>query len=183
MKAVLIQEEEWYDTINVEELPTQLNSNLAEVEKGTGIKFGVIIYMLGVAIGSTAVWFYIGYLLTFPMILLWFIILGIGGIEIFFSMKGEKHQREAYSKSGAQAEQSINSIKVVKAFGQEKEEWNKFQKHLEKTQLHMKRHSWIYGFSKGLLELIIYIIWVYGYILSGIFILNEVKDLYYLTIF
>ena len=53
MKAVLIQEQEWYDKINVEALPTQLNSNLAEIETGTGVKFGVKLYGTGIALGST----------------------------------------------------------------------------------------------------------------------------------
>ena len=56
------------------------------------------------------------------MIFIWMIILGIGGAEMILSMRGEASQRQAYSKSGAQAEQSFNAIKIVKAFGQEKAE-------------------------------------------------------------
>ena len=53
MKAVFTQEQEWYDINNVEALPSQLNSNLAEIETGTGVKFGVTLYGTGIALGST----------------------------------------------------------------------------------------------------------------------------------
>jgi len=122
MKAVLTQEQQWYDSINVEELPTQLNSNLAEIESGIGIKLAMMIYGFGISIGTTIVSFYIGYLLTLPMIIIWFIIFGIGGFEMILSLNGEIKQRESYSKSGAQAEQSFSAIKIVKAFGQERYE-------------------------------------------------------------
>ena len=122
MKAVLTQEQEWYDNINVEELPTQLNTNLAEIEAGTGIKLATVFYTFGIAFGATSLCFYFGYLLALPMMIIWVIIFGIGGLEMTLSLKGENQEKEAYVKSGAQAEQSFSAIKIVKAFGQEKYE-------------------------------------------------------------
>ena len=178
MKAVLTQEQEWYDSINVEELPTQLNTNLAEIETGTGIKLAMTIYGAGIAVGATIVSFYIGYLLTLPMIIIWFIIFGIGGFEMVLSLKGESKERESYSKSGAQAEQSFSAIKIVKAFGQEGYEAEKFTKHLEATYANIQKSSCVYGFSKAILESIIYIIGVYIFIISGLFVINGVSIVY-----
>ena len=174
MKAVFIQEQEWYDINNVEALPSQLNSNLAEIETGTGVKFGVTLYGTGIALGSTWASFYFGYLLTLPMIFIWIIILGIGGAEMILSMRGEASQRQAYSKSGAQAEQSFNAIKIVKAFGQEKAEWNKFSQYLSRSHQTIQKYSWTYGLSKAMLESIVHIISIYGFILCGIFAVYQV---------
>ena len=175
MKAVLTQEQEWYDSISVEELPTQLNANLAEIESGTGIKLAIIFYSIGISIGSTIVSFYIGYLLTLPMIIIWFIIFGIGGFEMVLSLKGESKERESYSKSGAQAEQSFSAIKIVKAFGQEGYEAEKFTKHLEATYANIQKSSCVYGLAKAMLDGIPYIIGAYIFIISGLYLLNEVK--------
>ena len=102
------------------------------------------------------------------------IILGIGGAEMILSMRGEASQRQAYSKSGAQAEQSFNAIKIVKAFGQEKAEWNKFSQHLSISHQTIQKYSWTYGLSKAMLESIVHIISIYGFILCGIFAVYQV---------
>ena len=44
MKAVLTQEAEWYANRNVEELPTQFNTNLSEIEAATGRVLGISTY-------------------------------------------------------------------------------------------------------------------------------------------
>ena len=52
MKAVLTQDEEWYEEINVEELPTRINSNIMEIENSTGKELGLTVYGIGNALGG-----------------------------------------------------------------------------------------------------------------------------------
>ncbi len=52
MKAVLTQDEAWFDENNSEELPTRINSNIIEIEQATGKQLGILIYGIGNALGS-----------------------------------------------------------------------------------------------------------------------------------
>lgn len=78
-------------------------------------------------------------------------------------------------KSGGAAEQALTAIKVVKAFGQEKEEINKFEGHLIANRHRATRQAWLYGLGKGAVESAMYIVPCYGLLLGGIFITSDVS--------
>jgi len=50
--------------------------------------------------------------------------------------KGEAADNEAYARSGGEAEQALNAIRIVKAFGQESHEASKFKRHLDATDVY-----------------------------------------------
>lgn len=58
-----------------------------------------------------------------------------------------------YLKTGADVEQALNAIKIVKAFGQENYEISKYDKHLRADDKNQNKRAWLYGFSLGLLEI------------------------------
>ena len=64
LKAVLSQDCNWYERQNIEELPTQINVNITEVENATGKTTGFIIYSLGAFIGGIGLSFFSGALLA-----------------------------------------------------------------------------------------------------------------------
>jgi len=61
-------------------------------------------------------------------------LLGIAIIVCFYQLniisKAEKREREEFEMSGNDAEQAINAIRVVKAYGQESSEIARFESHL-----------------------------------------------------
>jgi ABC-type multidrug transport system fused ATPase/permease subunit len=79
-------------------------------------------------------------------------------------------------KSGADAEQALSSIKVIKAFGQEAYEAKKFEKHLEGDQKELKEVSLLYGLSQGLLDSVIQFGRSYSLLMGAIFTINEVDN-------
>ena len=56
--AILSQEQEWFAQRDVDELPTEVYTNLTEIEKATGKSVAFIIYSLSVAVGGLAITFY-----------------------------------------------------------------------------------------------------------------------------
>jgi ABC-type multidrug transport system fused ATPase/permease subunit len=59
---------------------------------------------------------------------------------------------EAFIKGGADAEQALSSIKVVKAYGQETHELQKFKSHIGAKDKEVKRNSYMYGLTQGILS-------------------------------
>ena len=64
LKSVLSQDCNWYERQNIEELPTQINVNITEVENATGKTTGFIIYSMGAFIGGICLSFFSGALLA-----------------------------------------------------------------------------------------------------------------------
>ena len=52
LKAVLTQNEAWYEQINVEELPSRINFNISEIENAAGKELGIMVYGIGAALGG-----------------------------------------------------------------------------------------------------------------------------------
>ena len=147
LRAVLSQDWNWYDRQNIEELPTKINVNITEVENATGKTSGFIIYSIGAFVAGIGGAFFIGavlaccYLIIPPFVMMW------GGSRALLIMKSNQQIERAYEKSGADAEQALSSIRVVKAFGQETSEYHKFENHLSQADKSVHRFSFLYGLS------------------------------------
>ena len=124
-KAVLSQDWNWYERQNIEELPTQINVNVTEVENATGKTTGFILYSIGAFLGGLWGSFFSGALLAwcYLIIIPYSLLCGISRGK--FLIKGNEEIEKAYERSGADAEQTLSSIRVVKAFGQEHRELEK----------------------------------------------------------
>ena len=114
------------------------------------------------------------------MMLIWIFIIGVGFFQVSAMAKGEENDQEAFAKSGSEAEQALNAIKIVKAFGQESHEVEKFEKHLEITEEKAGSQAWIFGISKGIFESTLYFIPFYGLLLGGLFVFHDVSNLVFI---
>lgn len=97
-----------------------------------------------------------------------------GGSQKVILSKLEQKRNEAFIKSGADAEQALSSIKVVKAFGQEQHEIRKFEKHLQNDGKELERVSFLYGLSLGLVDTVVIMGRSYSLLMGAIFTINEV---------
>ena len=77
------------------------------------------------------------------MIVLPFMIFA-GTLQNIVHVKIDKKNGDAYIKGGANAEQALSSIKVVKAYGQESHELQKFKNHIGADEKELKRSSYFY---------------------------------------
>ena len=140
-KAVLSQDCNWYERQNIEELPTQINVNVTEVENATGKTSGFIIFSIGAFIGGVCCSFFWGALLAccYLIIMPYALLCAISRGKLL--MKGNEEIEKAYESSGADAEQALMSIRVVKAFGQEQREFDKYIGHLNSANKNTFKYS------------------------------------------
>ena len=176
LKAVLSQDWAWYEAQNIEELPTQINVNVTEVENATGKTIGIIIYSVGAFIVGIGWSFFIGavlaccYLVNLPYILIW----GMSRGKLL--SKENEEIEKSYEKSGADAEQALMSIRVVKAFGQEVSEIQKYTKHLSQADKRIHKYSVLFGLSWGMIDSMIYVTQSYALMIGGFFIAGGVTN-------
>lgn len=111
------------------------------------------------------------------MLAIWVYIIAVGGFQTYIVTKGETKDEEAFLASGADAEQALNAIKIVKAFGQETHEINKFTERLDERKNEIVKQSWYFGLGKGLLGSAMYFIPFYSQLIAGIYILSDVHNL------
>ena len=99
-----------------------------------------------------------------------------GASRAKFLSKGNEEIEKAYEKSGADAEQALMSIRVVKAFGQESAEIQKYTYHLNKTDKNVNKFSFLFGVTWGLVDSMTYIIQAYSLLIGGFFIAGSVTN-------
>ena len=109
--------------------------------------------------------------------------LAVGGFQNYTIEKETDQDEIIYKKSGADAEQSLGSIKIVKAFGREAEEEHKYIKHLEVNEEIQNSYSKRYGLSFGLVETLRYLLPCYFFLIGGIFIVDQVCLKFYFRFF
>lgn len=145
IKALLNQESDWFDAKDINLLPTQVYQNLQAIEAAVGIRLGFLVFTiwawLASLIGSFCISLYLGAAFSFLMV--YVILIAIRD----FSTRSltDKKLKEAYAQGGADAHQAISNIKIVKAFGNESYESQKFESHLKDNEAGIKSQSWTHG--------------------------------------
>ena len=118
--TILRQEIAWFDTADPQQLPSRLSRECLAIQTASGEKFAQIVVSVSMSLAGFVIAFIIGWkyalvsLGAFPPILVaTFIMTKIMQSGFFQNMK-------AYAKCGAYAEQALNAMRIVCAFGQEK---------------------------------------------------------------
>jgi len=60
LKAILSQDEEWFETKNMESLPTEFYTNVAGVEAATGRSVAFVFYFVSACLSGVAITFICG---------------------------------------------------------------------------------------------------------------------------
>lgn len=130
-KALMLQDKTWYDSIDLNQLPSEFYYNVSELESATGKNLALFIYSLSTFLSSFIVVFVWGFIIG--MIFFTITIFAVpGGIfQSYIDERTEASEKEIFNLSGSDSQQALSSIKVVKAFGQENKEIARFQRHLE----------------------------------------------------
>eukprot|EP00347_Sterkiella_histriomuscorum_P015933 403355132 len=134
LKAILSQEVAWFDSINVTELSSRLSKECQAIQKSLGEKMGAVLLSFGMSISGMFFAFFRGWLMSlillgaFPIIV---ILLSFTGKAM---QQGFKQNLQSYGQSAGYAEQALNAIKVVQAFGQEKTEMKNYDKFLGRAR-------------------------------------------------
>ena len=175
MKSILTKDWNWYEENDVKSLPFHVNSNLAEVENATGRTIAFICYAITIYISSLILCLIWGFTLgAWTLILIPFSLICFG-VQMYINEKDFIESESNYHACGANAEQALYAIKVVRAFNQTTSEYSIYENHLNKASQSMNKKAWLYGIGWGLVESLMSLPSVYSILISGFFITAEVS--------
>lgn len=176
LESILIQDIAWFDMTNTSELSQRLGNECQSIQRAIGEKIGIIVMAFGMSISGLFFSFFKGWFFSailfcyFPFML---------GASFFIGMsmqRGFSANLKAYGQSAGYAEQALNAIKVVFAFGQEETEVANYVKYLARARaVGIKTH--IYGaLSVGIFYFTLYGYYAYSFYSGSFMITQQVEN-------
>ncbi|CAI2362505.1 unnamed protein product [Moneuplotes crassus] len=134
LESVLRQDILWFEDNDPQSLASKISKEASAIQEATGEKIANIFFAFAILASGLTVAFVLGWLFTFIVICafpVFFI-----SIFVFTSMvrKGGKYLDKAFERSSTIAEQALNSIKIVQAYGQESTENDRFIEPLDEAR-------------------------------------------------
>ncbi|KAB0345019.1 hypothetical protein FD754_021945, partial [Muntiacus muntjak] len=132
--AILRQEIGWFDINDITELNTRLTDDISKISEGIGDKVGMFFQAIATFFAGFIVGFIRGWKLTLVIMAI-SPILGLS-TAVWAKILSAFSDKElaAYAKAGAVAEEALGAIRTVIAFGGQKRELERYQKHLENAK-------------------------------------------------
>ena len=176
LRAILRQEISWFDTADPQQLPSRLSRECLAIQTASGEKFAQIVVSVSMSLAGFVIAFIIGWkyalvsLGAFPPILVaTFIMTKIMQSGFFQNMK-------AYAKCGAYAEQALNAMRIVCAFGQEERETRNYQNHLQSARTAGVRVFCRTAFGYALFTFVMIACYCYSFYTGGLFVDNHLYN-------
>ena len=131
LKSILQQEIAWFDKdINATELPSRLAKECQAIQKAIGDKMGSILLAVAMCVSGLFFAFFRAWLMSLILLCGFpFFVIATALITSAFQ-SGFMQNLKSYGQSAGYAEQALNAIKVVQAFGQEQLECSNYHKYL-----------------------------------------------------
>ncbi|CDW89499.1 abc transporter [Stylonychia lemnae] len=170
LKAILQQEVEYLESINIEQLPSQIGENFTIIQEAIGQKFSTIIFAIFNLISAMSIALARGadlaaiFLVVFPIM---FMMLLIFGAQV---KKGSILKSNVIRKLGGIVEESLMSIRLITSFAQQDKEIERFNEISDKcSEVSDKAEFWVSGFL-GFLKFAIYGFYSFNFWLGTIYI-------------
>ena len=176
MKALLVQETEWYDERNAEEIPSNVNSELKDMEFGSGTAFGFTMLSLVMMFCLFFCTFFVGTLYGCCLLIIFPVAIVAGGVYANIMISDVEATENNYSRCNTHAEETLGAVKVVKAFGQESKEVIEFNDRLDSSHQSATAQAIKKGFGAGIIESILYLSAAIGYSIGGVLINEDVNN-------
>ncbi|XP_012860104.1 phosphatidylcholine translocator ABCB4 [Echinops telfairi] len=154
--AILQQEIGWFDIKDTTELNTRLTDDISKISEGIGDKVGMFFQAVATFFAGFIVGFIRGWKLTLVIMAI-SPILGLSA-AVWAKILSAFTDKElaAYAKAGAVAEEALGAIRTVIAFGGQKKELERYQKHLENAKKIGIKKAISANISMGIAFLLIY---------------------------
>jgi len=117
LRAILNQESAWFDLTNPLELSARIGKECLAIQKALGEKFGTIIMALSMCVSGLGFAFTRGWSFSLVIMAYFPIMAIVTGLQTAVVQQGFSKNLDAYAQSAGYAEQALNAIKVVTAFG------------------------------------------------------------------
>ena len=151
--CILRQDIGFFDTNSVGELNTRLAEDIKKISDGMGDKIGITVQSLSRFVAGLGIAFYYGWELALVILAIAPILMTSAGIMFKITSSFTKKELDAYAAAGAIAEEVLNSIKTVTAFGGQTEEGVRYDKYLVSAKNVGIKRSLSTGLSIGTLFL------------------------------
>jgi ABC-type multidrug transport system fused ATPase/permease subunit len=134
LEAILRQESAWFDVNNPSELSSRIGKEVLTIQKAIGEKMGQIFFGFAMMVSGLTFAFVKGWSFSFVILASFPCIVFATALLNKVMQKGFRENMKAYGQSAGYAEQALNAIKVVVAFGQEEREVRNYQRFLDRAR-------------------------------------------------
>ncbi|CDW73063.1 abc transporter [Stylonychia lemnae] len=176
LNCLLRQEIEDLETMNIEQLPSQLGENFSIIQDSIGQKLSTIIFSISNIISGIVIALIYGpdltgiFLVIFPILL---VILFAIGIRV---QKFSISKQSVIQQMGGAVEECLMSIKLITSFSQEEKEIKKFEKFAEQAkEISDKSEHQIAAFI-GLLKFFIFGFYAFDSYLGTVYIEHKLYN-------
>ncbi|XP_075237871.1 ATP-dependent translocase ABCB1-like [Lycorma delicatula] len=155
---VLRQDITWYDlrTKDDGDLTTKLADDLERIREGIGSKFSMVVQYISTFFSGIAVGFIANWQLTSAILCIGPILIGTSAYMARTSSSTAAREQEKYSFAGCIADEVLNSLRTVVAFGGEFKEIKRYHVALEEGKKIAMKKYYIIAFGIGAVFFIMY---------------------------
>jgi ABC-type multidrug transport system fused ATPase/permease subunit len=171
--AVLRQDSGWFDTVKSGEMAANLAENSITWKTGIAEKFPQIFQGLATLIAGLGLGFYYSWQITLLVLSICPAVAIIGAIIAFSSGSLEKLAADALGDAAACATEVLNSIRVVVAYGGQRQECDRYAVFVEKVKHAYMRKGWWVAAGMGTMFLCLFSAYAYSMYVGGILIRNN----------
>ena len=148
--AIFAQEQAWFDSTNIFEFASKIQSQLEFIETGLGDIFVDLVVKFFVSIGSLIFSFFGSWKLTLVVLCLEPFMILDGIINVKLYTKGGDLYRGVYEQAGAIAEEILYNIKIINSFANFDYELKRFYEKTEITANIEIKSKLMYYFTSSL---------------------------------
>lgn len=176
LESILRQESAWFDTINPSELSARLSKETNAMQKALGEKMGTIILAFAMTIAGLTFAFTRGW--SFSLVLMaCFPLLGLSTALMGKVLaQGSQETMKAYGQSAGYADQALNAIRVVVAYGQEEKEVKNYSKYLDRARKAGIKTHCRGAFTMALFFASIFGTYAYAFYMGSVWIYNDIYN-------
>lgn len=171
LRSILRQDIAWFDSVNTSELCQRLSTETQSMQRAIGEKIGLVVMAFGMSLSGLFFSFFKGWFYSSLLLVYFPFFLGASFCIGVSLSRGFSANLKAYGQSAGYAEQALNAIKVVFAFGQEETELRNYVKYLSNAKkIGIKTHLFS-AFATGCFYFSLYGYYAYSFF-SGSFMIT-----------
>ena len=171
--AVLRQDSGWFDTVKSGEMAANLAENSITWKTGIAEKFPQIFQGLATLCAGLGLGFHYSWQLTLLVLSIAPAVAILGGIIAFASGSLEKLATDALGEAGACAMEVLNSIRIVVAYGGQRQETQRYSNLVENVKQAYMRKGWWVAAGLGAFFMCMFSAYAYTMYVGGVLIRRD----------
>jgi ATP-binding cassette subfamily B (MDR/TAP) protein 1 len=171
--AVLRQDSEWFDTVKSSEMAANLAENSITWKTGIAEKFPQIFQGLATFCTGLGLGFHYSWQLTLLVLSIGPAVAILGAIISFSSGSLEKDATDALGEAGGCSTEVLNSIRIVVAYGGQRQESQRYSILVEKVKRAYMRKGWWVAAGLGAFFMCMFSAYAYSMYVGGTLIRKD----------